>query len=110
MHGGRRSRRNEGVTAPAKGKRPRPVNRQAANATASQILPRFDLHRILLALPTHSRQFAGDVAMWKALIGIALLSAASTISAKPSNTLRSPFHRGINVLGYDPYWADASKR
>ena len=22
----------------------------------------------------------------------------------------SPFHRGVNVLGYDPYWTDASKR
>ena len=24
--------------------------------------------------------------------------------------LQSPFHRGVNVLGYDPYWMDTSKR
>src|SRR6185437_7096691 len=23
--------------------------------------------------------------------------------------MESPFHRGVNVLGYDPYWKDASK-
>jgi endoglucanase len=31
--------------------------------------------------------------------------------AEPTLTqANEPFHRGVNVLGYDPYWTDASKR
>jgi len=47
--------------------------------------------------------------MLKALIGIALVVAwqANAATSKP---LQSPFHRGVNVLGYDPYWTDESKR
>ncbi|MFL6727447.1 MAG: glycoside hydrolase family 5 protein [Sphingomicrobium sp.] len=48
--------------------------------------------------------------MWKALIGVALALAVSASMAKPSSTLQSPFHRGVNVLGYDPYWTDETKR
>jgi endoglucanase len=53
--------------------------------------------------------------MWKKIIGAALATAASILSspalAVPSPAaLRSPFHRGVNVLGYDPYWSDESKR
>lgn len=45
--------------------------------------------------------------MWKAAFGLALALIASTASA---HAPASPFHRGINVLGYDPYWTDESKR
>jgi endoglucanase len=53
--------------------------------------------------------------MWKKIIGAALATAAPILSspalAVPSPAaLHSPFHRGINVLGYDPYWSDESKR
>ena len=52
--------------------------------------------------------------MWKSIIAAALTVAASAAPSQPaSNTspmLLSPFHRGVNVLGYDPYWQDASKR
>ena len=44
--------------------------------------------------------------MWKSILGLALALTTSTASAQPS----SPFHRGVNVLGYDPYWTDESKR
>jgi len=47
--------------------------------------------------------------MLKALIGIALVVAGQA-NAAPSKPLQSPFHRGVNVLGYDPYWTDESKR
>jgi endoglucanase len=45
----------------------------------------------------------------------ALLSlvAAPTFAAQPTIALQAsdqPFKRGVNVLGYDPYWTDASKR
>ncbi|NUR44875.1 MAG: cellulase family glycosylhydrolase, partial [Sphingomonas sp.] len=46
--------------------------------------------------------------MWKSVLGLALALTASKVSAKPA--LQSPFHRGVNVLGYDPYWTDESKR
>ena len=45
---------------------------------------------------------------------IALTGAASSVSAAPPavalQTSDQPFKRGVNVLGYDPYWNDASKR
>jgi len=41
-------------------------------------------------------------------------SAPGTMSAAPPppvlDQANQPFHRGANVLGYDPYWTDASKR
>lgn len=52
--------------------------------------------------------------MWKKIVGIALALAASAAESQPvmpaDTTLRSPFHRGVNVLGYDPYWKDVTKR
>ena len=51
--------------------------------------------------------------MWKKIVGLALTvaaSAASSNSAPAPAALQSPFHRGVNVLGYDPYWTDESKR
>ena len=52
--------------------------------------------------------------MWKWIAGLALALAASSAmsrpAAAPATALQSPFHRGVNVLGYDPYWNDVSKR
>ena len=51
--------------------------------------------------------------MWKKIVGVALILAASAALSKSAPTqqpLQSPFHRGVNVLGYDPYWTDESKR
>jgi len=53
--------------------------------------------------------------MWKLILTGALAIAAMSADAKPverqaAAALRSPFHRGVNVLGYDPYWKDTSKR
>lgn len=52
--------------------------------------------------------------MWKSIFGVALALVASAASSQPvSNAppiLASPFHRGVNVLGYDPYWQDETKR
>jgi endoglucanase len=52
--------------------------------------------------------------MWKSIVAAALTLTASLAPSQPApNTspmLVSPFHRGVNVLGYDPYWQDASKR
>lgn len=53
--------------------------------------------------------------MWKRIVGVALAICASLASSQPATPaagalLESPFHRGVNVLGYDPYWKDASKR
>jgi endoglucanase len=33
----------------------------------------------------------------------------STAGTAPALGTESPFHRGVNVLGYDPYWQDSSK-
>jgi endoglucanase len=45
------------------------------------------------------------------VLAIAAISADAKPVAKPTpTTLQSPFHRGVNVLGYDPYWKDTSKR
>jgi endoglucanase len=52
--------------------------------------------------------------MWKRIVAAALLIAAAaaqpTQAQPPAAPLASPFHRGVNVLGYDPYWTDTSKR
>ena len=53
--------------------------------------------------------------MWKLILTSALAIAATSTHAKPvlkqmPATVDSPFHRGVNVLGYDPYWKDVSKR
>jgi endoglucanase len=43
-------------------------------------------------------------------MAIAALLAAPTVAAPVLTQANQPFHRGVNVLGYDPYWTDASKR
>jgi endoglucanase len=53
--------------------------------------------------------------MWKLILSSALAIAATSADARAvltrvPATLQSPFHRGVNVLGYDPYWKDVSKR
>lgn len=53
--------------------------------------------------------------MWKKIVGAALALTASAASSQPAarpaaNMFKSPFHRGVNVLGYDPYWKDVSQR
>src|SRR5437870_12863768 len=52
--------------------------------------------------------------MLKSILAALLSIAGSVAIAQPAATapatLVSPFHRGVNVLGYDPYWQDASKR
>jgi endoglucanase len=45
---------------------------------------------------------------------LALCGAAAAVSAHAAPAALSasdqPFRRGVNILGYDPYWADTSKR
>jgi endoglucanase len=53
--------------------------------------------------------------MWKRILGFALAVVSSAVSSQPAASasatmFNSPFHRGVNVLGYDPYWKDASER
>lgn len=52
--------------------------------------------------------------MWKPILAAILSLAASATAGHPATKARpafvSPFHRGVNVLGYDPYWQDISKR
>lgn len=52
--------------------------------------------------------------MWKSMLGaiiaLATSPAISSSASGPAPMLASPFHRGVNVLGYDPYWKDESKR
>ena len=47
-------------------------------------------------------------------LAFAAVAAAPALAAQPSPAVltqaNQPFHRGVNVLGYDPYWTDASKR
>jgi endoglucanase len=43
----------------------------------------------------------------------ASFGAGPALAAQPAPVLtqaNQPFHRGVNVLGYDPYWTDAGKR
>lgn len=50
--------------------------------------------------------------MLRAAFGLFLLAFAGCVSAQtgaPRLGMESPFHRGVNVLGYDPYWKDPSK-
>ena len=45
------------------------------------------------------------------LAGLAVGPAAVAAQPVPALTqANQPFHRGVNVLGYDPYWTDESKR
>jgi endoglucanase len=51
----------------------------------------------------------------KWIVGLAALVATSVApahaqAAQPRTEFQSPFHRGVNVLGYDPYWNDLAKR
>ena len=50
---------------------------------------------------------------WLALIVAAVFSAsaamAQTAPATATSAAPPAFHRGVNVLGYDPYWKDPSK-
>lgn len=52
--------------------------------------------------------------MWKSVLGLAFLltglAAAPQAAAAASTEFQSPFHKGVNVLGYDPYWRDVTKR
>ena len=53
--------------------------------------------------------------MWKFVLSAALAINSTSVTAKPVSkavppAMASPFHRGVNVLGYDPYWRDVSKR
>jgi endoglucanase len=46
-----------------------------------------------------------------ALLCAATADAQTAVPARPSlKASDQPFRRGINVLGYDPYWTDAGKR
>ena len=45
-----------------------------------------------------------------ALSGFAASSAPAAAPAVALHASDQPFKRGVNVLGYDPYWTDASKR
>lgn len=44
-----------------------------------------------------------------ALLLFVVAGSASARALPPKLGMESPFHRGVNVLGYDPYWKDASK-
>jgi endoglucanase len=47
------------------------------------------------------------------LSALAMIAATPALAAEAPPVLtqaNQPFHRGVNVLGYDPYWTDASKR
>lgn len=57
----------------------------------------------------------------RSLCALLLLVVAGCAAAPPPNAAEAgappaltqanqPFHRGVNVLGYDPYWTDATKR
>ena len=44
---------------------------------------------------------------------VAVATVAPPVAAQPAPVLdqaNQPFHRGVNVLGYDPYWKDVGKR
>ena len=47
-----------------------------------------------------------------ALAGCAAATPPALEQAAPPvlTQANQPFHRGVNVLGYDPYWTDTSKR
>jgi endoglucanase len=52
--------------------------------------------------------------MWKWIFGAVLIGAASAAQPQPvqqpASAFDQPFHRGVNVLGYDPYWTDPANR
>jgi endoglucanase len=49
-----------------------------------------------------------------ALWAFASLAATPALAEQPAASVltqaNQPFHRGVNVLGYDPYWTDVKKR
>ena len=49
-----------------------------------------------------------------AVSAIASLATAPALAAQPAPAVltqaNQPFHRGVNVLGYDPYWTDKGER
>lgn len=49
-------------------------------------------------------------ALLVALSGFAVSSAPAAPPAVALHASDQPFKRGVNVLGYDPYWTDANKR
>lgn len=58
----------------------------------------------------------GGLRQFLAIIALAVgLVAAAPALAQPADApaerlgMESPFHRGVNVLGYDPYWKDPAK-
>ncbi len=44
------------------------------------------------------------------LVGLASPASAAAPAIVTMRSVDQPFHRGVNVLGYDPYWTNASKR
>src|SRR5437899_2602764 len=52
-------------------------------------------------------------AMCALLVALASMGAAPAVAAAPAVSLKAtdqPFRRGVNVLGYDPYWTNTSER
>jgi endoglucanase len=45
-----------------------------------------------------------------AIAGVVAAPALARPATPVLTQANQPFHRGVNVLGYDPYWTDASKR
>jgi endoglucanase len=56
------------------------------------------------------RIFHGAIAFCAALLSLAAVPAFAAQPAIALHASDQPFKRGVNVLGYDPYWTDASKR
>jgi endoglucanase len=50
------------------------------------------------------------VALCAALLSLVAMPAVAAQPAVALHASDQPFKRGVNVLGYDPYWTDASKR
>ena len=56
------------------------------------------------------RIFHAIVAFLAVLLGLIVAPAAAAQPAVALHASDQPFRRGVNVLGYDPYWTDASRR
>jgi len=56
------------------------------------------------------RIFHAAIVLFAALACFAAAPASATPPVAALHASDQPFKRGINVLGYDPYWTDASKR
>ena len=50
--------------------------------------------------------------VWALVAMVFAISPAAAAQPAPQalTEANQPFHRGVNVLGYDPYWTDAAKR